>query len=92
MTVTEELFNGNVRPAESHYISEKYSDAQTAQGQCSKLIEKLLPEKERETLEKFLDNTSEMEYEFGLKMFRTGLSIGIRLSAECYYKNETTGI
>lgn len=91
MTAIEELFSGNIRPAESHYISERYSDAQSAQGNCAKLIEEALTEEERENLEKFLDNTSEMEYEFGLKMFQTGLSLGLRLMAESCVTSSTGG-
>lgn len=87
MTILEELFAGNIRPAGRPHVSEKYSTAQSEQNKYYSRIEELLPENERHNLEKFWDNTSDMEYEFGLEMFRTGLALGVRLTAECYNKN-----
>lgn len=82
MSVLDELYAGNIRPAEQSYISEKYRAAQKKQGNYYNRLEQRLSKKERKILEKLWESTSDMEYEFGLKMFRTGLALGIRMSAE----------
>ncbi len=88
MSILEEIFAGNIRPAEKTYISDNYSKAQSKQGEYCNRLESMLSKKEHHILEKLWECTSEMEHEFGLEMFRTGLALGVQMTAECFEKDE----
>ncbi|MBQ7834489.1 MAG: hypothetical protein IJ385_01785 [Ruminiclostridium sp.] len=87
MSIIEELFVGNIRPAEKPCISDNYSKAQSKQGEYFDRLEKMLSKKERHIIEKLWECTSEMEHEFGFEMFKTGLALGVQLTAECFKKD-----
>lgn len=76
MNIIEEIYSGNIRPAEKTYINDNYSKAQSKQGEYFDRLENLIPKNEHHILEKLWEYTSEMEHEFGFEMFKMGLALG----------------
>ena len=82
MDTLNEFYDGSIIPAEIRYNSPSYNYSNECQERLYERLSAVLPEEERENLNKLRLELLNMIHEHGRESFITGFSLGMRLTAE----------
>ena len=84
-SIIEELYYGNITPSEhSCRMAGEYAHILQLVARNEEKLTETLTEAQKETFEKFKDNTSELNGMTEVTAFTLGFKLGLRLTAEAF--------
>ena len=84
-SIIEELYYGNITPAERSFRrTGEYAHILQLVARNEEKLKETLTEVQKETFEKFKDNTSELNDMTEVTAFTLGFKLGLRLTAEAF--------
>lgn len=84
MDFLDELYKGEINPLDNFSMSADYRKASFQQDNHYCQLENSLSTEQKRLLEKLWDCKTDVEYEYGKQMFKTGFSLGLKLAAEAF--------
>lgn len=86
MNAISEFYNGNIHPLENMCMSREYYTASRRVTKAFRELEACLSESEKEHIDELREQCSVIENKAMEIAFRRGFSLGVRLTAACYEK------